>query len=250
MTAVRGEGGPVPRSGERPNKGRAGCAQGRNRKRGPVMAEAVEVSHFAPIEPPVVPKGDQADGVPLAGQILTGVRAARWPMYLRNVKQLLRATQGGFDERRYGFMRLIDLLRACQREGLVRLERDRRGGLRVLKGPALQQTGPSPAIAPSQEVMEAGRLGMLDTQPVDAVDRFELEERAEEDRYNGEPMPTDTTAEPPGRAKQRRPRARVAAAAPVAARVPRKAIPKKPPARATKRSRKPAGSEAPGKKEH
>ena len=46
-------------------------------------------------------------------------------MYLRNVKQILRA--GDFDERRYGFGGLIDLLRACMREGYVRLERDRRG---------------------------------------------------------------------------------------------------------------------------
>jgi uncharacterized LabA/DUF88 family protein len=216
-----------------------------------VMAEAVEeVSPLAPIEAPVVPKGDQADGVRLVGQILTAATAARWPMYLRNVKQLLRATQGGFDERRYGFMGLIDLLRACQREGLVRLERDRRGGLRVLKGPALQQTGPSPAIAPSQEVMEAGRLGMLDTQPVEAVDRFELEERAEEDRFNDEPMPTDTPAEPTGRAKPRRPRARVAAAIPVAARMPRKAASKKAAPHTPTRSRKPARSEASGKKEN
>jgi len=42
---------------------------------------------------------------------------------------LLRAVDGGFDERRYGFVGLMDLLRACQREGWVRLERDRRGGV-------------------------------------------------------------------------------------------------------------------------
>ena len=42
--------------------------------------------------------------------------SARWPMYLRNVKQILRA--GNFDERRYGFGGLMDLLKACQREGL------------------------------------------------------------------------------------------------------------------------------------
>ena len=229
------------------DEGRAAAPEAETEPRA-VMAEAVEeVSQLAPIEAPVVPKGDQADGVRLVGQILTAATAARWPMYLRNVKQLLRATEGGFDERRYGFMGLIDLLRACQREGLVRLERDRRGGLRVLKGPALQQTGPSPAIAPSQEVMEAGRLGTLDTQPVEAVDRFELEEQAEEDRFNDEPIPTDTMAGPLDSTKPRRPRSRVAAAAPVAARVPRKATPKKPPARAATRSKKPAGSQSPGK---
>jgi hypothetical protein len=172
-------------------------------------------------------------------------------MYLRNFKQLLRAAEGGFDERRYGFMGLTDLLRAGQREGLVRLERDRRGGLRVFKGPALQQTGASAAIDPSQEMTEADpearRFDTLDTQPVEAEDRFELEEQAEKDRFNVEPIPTETMAGPLDSTEPRRPRSRVATAAPVAARVPRKAIPKKPPARATTRSKKPAGSQSPGK---
>jgi len=216
-----------------------------------VMAEAVQASPLARVEAPVVPKGDQADGVRLVGQILTAATTARWPMYLRNFKQLLRAAEGGFDERRYGFMGLLDLLRAGQREGLVRLERDRRGGLRVFKGPALERTGSSPAIDPSQEVTEAepeaGRLDTLDTQPVEAEDRFALEEQAEEDRFNVEPIPTDTMAGPLDSTKPSRLRSRVAAAAPVAARVPRKATPKKPPARTTKRSKKPGGSQSPGK---
>ena len=78
--------------------------------------------------------GDNAEGVRVAGRILTAARNARWPMYLRNVKQILRQTEGGFDERRYGFGGLMDLLKACQREGFVRIERDRRGGLRVFQG--------------------------------------------------------------------------------------------------------------------
>ncbi|HEY7319245.1 MAG TPA: NYN domain-containing protein, partial [Candidatus Binatia bacterium] len=216
-----------------------------------VMAEAVQASRLAPVEAPVVPTGDQADGVRLVGQILTAATTARWPMYLRNFKQLLRAAEGGFEERRYGFMGLIDLLRASQREGLVRLERDRRGGLRMFKGPALQQIGPSPAIDPSQEVTEAepeaGRLDTPDTQPVEAEGRFELEEQGEEDRFNVEPIPTDTMAGPLDSTKPRRPRSHVAAAAPVAARVPRKATPKKPLARATKQPKKPGGSQSSGK---
>ncbi len=215
-----------------------------------VMVEAVQASQLAPVEARVVPKGDQADGVRLVGQILTAATTARWPMYLRNFKQLLRAAEGGFDERRYGFMGLIDLLRAGQREGLVRLERDRRGGLRVFKGPALQQPGPSPAINPSPEATEAEpeavRLDTLDTQPVEAEDRFELEEQAEEDRFNVEPITTETMAGPLDSTEPRRPRSRVAPAAPAAARVPQKATPKKPP-RASKRSKKPAGSRSPGK---
>ena len=207
-----------------------------------VMAEAAQASQLAPVETPVVPKGDQADGVRLVGQILAAATTARWPMYLRNFKQLLRAVEGGFNERRYGFMGLIDLLRASQRQGLVRVERDRRGGLLVFKGPALQQAGPAPAIDPSKEVTEAepaaGRLDTPDTQPAEAEDRFELEEAAEADRFNVEPSPTDTMAEPLESTKPKRPRSRAAAAAPV----PRKATPKKP-----KRSKKPAGSQSPGK---
>jgi len=217
----------------------------------PQAAEAAQVSQLAPVEAPIVPQGDQTDGVRLVGQILTAATTARWPMYLRNFKQLLRGVEGGFDERRYGFNGLIDLLRAAQREGLVRVERDRRGGLLMFKGPALQQTGPSRAIDPSPEVTKAepetGRLDTLETQPVEAEDRFAPEEEAEENRFNVEPIPTDTMAGPLDSSKPSRPRSRVAAAAPGAARVPRKATPKKPPARATKRSKKPAGSRSPGK---
>ena len=230
---------------ETSDEGRGAVPEAENEPRA-VMGEAVEASRLAPVEAPVVPKGDQTDGVRLVGQILSAATTARWPMYLRNFKQLLRAAEGDFDERRYGFMGLIDLLRASQREGLVRLERDRRGGLRMFKGPALRQTGPSPALHPSQEVTEAepetGRLETPDTQAVEAEDRFEPEEQAEENRFNVEPIPTDAMAEPLDNTKPRRPRSRVAAAAPAAARVPRNATPKKPPARTTKRSKKPAGS--------
>ena len=121
----------------------------------------------------------------------------------------------------------------------------------MFKGPALQQIGPSPAIDPSQEVTEAepeaGRLDTPDTQPVEAEGRFELEEQGEEDRFNVEPIPTDTMAGPLDSTKPRRPRSRVGAAAPVAARVPRKATPKKPPAGATKQPKKPGGSQSSGK---
>jgi hypothetical protein len=63
------------------------------------------------------------------------------------VKQILRAVDAGFDERRYGFSGLNDLVRACQRESIFRIERDRQGVLRVFPGPALQR-----AAAPVEEV--------------------------------------------------------------------------------------------------
>jgi uncharacterized LabA/DUF88 family protein len=220
-------------------------------------AEAVEAPVVAAA--PVTPAGDQADGVRLVRQILTAATTARWPIYLRNVKQLLRAADGGFDERRYGFSGLIDLLRACQRDGLVRLERDRRGGLLVFKGPVLQQTGATRSV-PQQDPGEAESDDVVES--MDAGTREQLEEPNQGEPGNqvepqaeavddkaSETGPIDTTAEPLGRAKPRRPRARVGAATPAPARSTRKTTaPKKPAARPITRSRKTVRSDS-GKNE-
>jgi uncharacterized LabA/DUF88 family protein len=81
----------------------------------------------------------------------------RWPMYVRNVKQLLRAADSSFDERRYGFGGILDLLRASQRDALLRLERDRQGVLRVFPGTALQRPAAVPPVQEaSAEVSFAG----------------------------------------------------------------------------------------------
>ena len=37
----------------------------------------------------------------------------RWPMYVRQVKQFLRANDEGFDERKFGFGSIVDFLRAA-----------------------------------------------------------------------------------------------------------------------------------------
>jgi hypothetical protein len=55
-------------------------------------------------------------------------------MYVRQVKQYLRGVDPTFDERKFGFQGLNDLLRACQREGLFRVERDRQGVVRFFQG--------------------------------------------------------------------------------------------------------------------
>ena len=140
--------------------------------------------------------GDNAEGVRVAGQLMTSAVNARWPMYLRNVKQILRAA--GFDERKYGFGGLMDLLKACQREGLVRVERDRRGGLRVFQGPAMaRQTTPPPPL-----------MSVPAPEP-ETVDSYNRAEPIEAEAIEPETVTViDTTAELLGRAKSRRPRAR------------------------------------------
>jgi hypothetical protein len=55
-------------------------------------------------------------------------------MYVRQAKQFLRNAIEGFDERKYGFASVVDLLRAAGKEGVLRLERDRQGAIRVFPG--------------------------------------------------------------------------------------------------------------------
>jgi uncharacterized LabA/DUF88 family protein len=196
--------------------------------------------------------GENADGVRAAAQLLSGATGARWPMYLRNVKQIFRA--GDFDERRYGFGGLMDLLKACQRDGLVRIERDRRGGLRVFQGANLAR--PSQAVHPPvvQSTEDAqpiqGDVELAeDAQPVVPV---EVTDDTEPDVIEVEPVSVvDTTAELLGRAtakgtRSRTPRSGLTTTAASTRRrsVPgaRKSSPKKTASskRSTTRSRKPA----------
>jgi len=61
----------------------------------------------------------------------------RWPMYVRQAKQFLKARIEGFDERKYGFASVVDVLRAAAKDGVLKLERDRHGAFRVFAGPKL-----------------------------------------------------------------------------------------------------------------
>ena len=72
----------------------------------------------------------------------------RWPMYVRQAKQFLRNAIEGFDERKYGFMSVVDLLRAAGKEGVLRIERDRQGAVRVFPGPNLTTRPAEPPPPP------------------------------------------------------------------------------------------------------
>jgi len=62
-----------------------------------------------------------------------------WPMYLRGFKQFLRSLQPPFDERQYGLSSAYDLVRQAQKEGLLRVERNRQGILRIFPSERPQQ---------------------------------------------------------------------------------------------------------------
>jgi uncharacterized LabA/DUF88 family protein len=71
-----------------------------------------------------------------------------WPMYLRAFKQYLRALQPPFDERQFGLSSTYELVRLAQREGILRVERNRQGILRIFPAERF------PRVAPEQSVVE------------------------------------------------------------------------------------------------
>jgi uncharacterized LabA/DUF88 family protein len=142
---------------------RGGGAPPQEREAEPEDQPAAEAVAAAPEAPRVSAPGEalavqQAEAIAMLRRVIeNATMPLRWPMYVRNVKQLLRAADSTFDERRYGFGGILDLLRASQRDGILRLERDRQGVLRVFQGAALQR----PATAPPMQdatIAEAGEV--------------------------------------------------------------------------------------------
>lgn len=116
-----------------------------------------EVGQPTPREP--VASRPPEEAVELLARVLEPLRGTNpRPLYLRNVKQLLRNEQPGFDEQRHGFASLVELLRAGQTQNLLRLQRDRRGALRVFipgPPPPAGTAGAVPASAGTSASAEA-----------------------------------------------------------------------------------------------
>jgi hypothetical protein len=101
----------------------------------------------------------QTEAVQRAARLFAGAKQApRWPMYIRQIRQYLRNADETFDERKLGFTGIVEFLRACQREGLLRLERDRQGVMRVFAGPAFGRAEePTRAETDGAEALELPR---------------------------------------------------------------------------------------------
>ena len=123
----------------------------------------------APAEAAAAPVvGRAADGIrEIRRMLLTSSKPPRWPMYIRQLKQFLRNVDPTFDERRYGFETLGDLMRACQREGLLRIERDRQGGMRIFPGNVTQAGPETEAATPDVDV--AASEGTSEEEPMAAA---------------------------------------------------------------------------------
>jgi hypothetical protein len=83
------------------------------------------------------------------------------PIYLRQVRQAMRSADGRFDERQAGFRGLLDLLHQAQREGWLRLHRDRKGIWRIF--PTSAEAVPTP-VAP-EAVPELAVVADTETAP-------------------------------------------------------------------------------------
>ncbi len=111
----------------------------------------------SPVETEVQPPNTAA-GIAAVRSILgqAGPKT-HWPMYLRSFKHFLRASDPSFDERRFGYSSIHDLARQAQREGLLRIERNRQGILRIFLGDqssaAAPEHPPVEETAPPEEIV-------------------------------------------------------------------------------------------------
>ena len=107
----------------------------------PGNGQSAEHSHAAPVPTPV----QVEEGVHAMQEAFQRSRITpHWPMYLRNVKQFIKNSSPTFDEHRYGFHSFLEAVRHAQRAGLLRLERNRQGILRVFPGALLSQLQRAP----------------------------------------------------------------------------------------------------------
>ena len=130
----------------------------------PVEAGPAEVAP-PPVEPgtaEVAPPATKTreDSLALLKQVMEGQagKSPERPLYMRQVRQLMRSLDSQFDERRSGFHGLLDLLHQAQREGLLRLHRDRKGIWRIFP--------PAPSAAPSAAASEPAAEALTAPEPI------------------------------------------------------------------------------------
>jgi len=125
-------------------------------------AEAAPAEEQAPEAPEIAPTpsqesaGSREEALAILKQAVAaaGEKAPNRPLYMRHVRQALRAVDKNFDERQYGFRGFLDLLHEGQREGWLRLQRDRKGVWRVFPIVASAEVpmAASPVAEPEAEV--------------------------------------------------------------------------------------------------
>ncbi|HSB70501.1 MAG TPA: NYN domain-containing protein [Candidatus Methylomirabilis sp.] len=181
--------------------------QSSDTRAGDRVAPATEPSMPAPLAEEAASAGDltrlgPADGYRIMAQAFSRSGASpRFPMYVRQLKQFVKTFDESFDEHRYGFAGILDALRFGQREGLFRLDRDRRGGVRVHPGPQyLALTKPAEA-APVADALTTGESPQDGLPPLDVEAVVVQDARPVEDQTPTapEPLPIEAEVQPAAR---------------------------------------------------
>lgn len=185
-----------------------------------VELEPAEVTEAAEIKP----EGELAEAAtpnPAALELLRQAlasaveKAPGRPLYLRQVRQRLRALEADFDERRYGYRGTLDLLHYGQREGWLKLQRDHKGIWRIYPLTATPQTSGGAETEMPQEMEPIAVTESVDVASPEA--RADLEASSpetakavsavEDTMDTPSPAATESPAEPTPERKARKPRA-------------------------------------------
>jgi len=197
----------------------------------PLNEAKPEPALLAPKEPSPMP-AQSAEAVAAMRRILEQAGSKpHWPMYLRSFKHFLRSADPLFDERRYGFSGIRDLARQAQREGLLRIERNRQGVLRIYPGDEFPQAVPEkPPVEEVAPVETAAVSEAVEPVAVDAPSVLEPQAEASAESLFESPVEAPAQELPVAPADEKPKRRRTAGASSTTQR--RRATPKRP--RATK----------------
>ena len=88
--------------------------------------------------------GQPSEAIQSLQELIRNSKASpHWPLYLRSFKQFLRSLQPPYDEHQFGITSTYDLVRQAQKDGLLHVERNRQGILRIYPGELFPQESES-----------------------------------------------------------------------------------------------------------
>ncbi|HEY8514332.1 MAG TPA: NYN domain-containing protein [Candidatus Binatia bacterium] len=135
--------------------------------------------------PPTVATRPQEEALVLLRTALEKLNESRAgkPMYVRHLAQGLRAVDPEFDEQMFGFRTLTELMHVGQREGLLRMQRDRQGAWRITPVTATSADGGEGADAEASaaaraEAAESGAETTPALEPVVDPDAADAQDEA------------------------------------------------------------------------
>ena len=130
-------------------------SSGKNAPEPPTVSiEQTSQDNIPPVEPAFIP-GQPSEATKALQELIRESKAKpHWPMYLRTFKQFLKSLQPPFDEHQFGITSTYDLVRQAQKDGLLRVERNRQGIMRIFAAelfPQAEQETPEAEIKQTKE---------------------------------------------------------------------------------------------------